>query len=126
LEHRFQRSVDSEKETTMPKNQINREREVGEEHFGFSLKPMLDENRKGGLRGSDRHGADLQDADSSRGRTQDEQPEIQRGRHQREQHSAKVRGQPQMVQESDSMPEGLQRERKGPLDKNVGRGEEPT
>jgi hypothetical protein len=126
LEHRFQRSVDPEKDTTMPKNQINRERAVGKEHFGFSLKPMLDENRKGGLRVSDKHAAALQDADGSRGHTQDEQSEIQRSPHQTEQYSANVRGQPQMVQDSDTMPEGLQRERKGPLDKNVGRGEGPT
>jgi hypothetical protein len=31
-----------------PKNQVNRERKVGDQHFGASPKPMLDENRKKG------------------------------------------------------------------------------
>jgi hypothetical protein len=109
LEYRFQRSVDPEKETTMPKNQINREREVGKDHFGFSLKAMLDET------GWADTGAVISTALTCKLPTA--QAVIRRkispkfsSPHQSEQHSANVRGQLQMMQPSDSMPEGLQRE----------------
>ena len=56
----------------MPKNQVHRDREVGAEHFGFSLKPMLDENRGGGLRGDDKKQDKLTDFDRSKAGLQDD------------------------------------------------------
>jgi len=79
-----------------------------------------------GLRGQDKQQADLRDVDSSLGEPNGDRPEGQRSSHQNEQRGADVRGQPPMVQDFEIMPEGLQRERKGPLDKNVGRGEQPS
>jgi hypothetical protein len=55
--------------------------------------------------------------------------ETQRLTHQNLQPGADVRGNPPMVQGTntfESLPEGLRRQRKGPYDKNVGRNEEAT
>ena len=56
----------------MPKNQVHREREVGDGHFGFSPKPMLDENRGAGLRGGDKQQDKLTEFDRSKAGLQDD------------------------------------------------------
>ena len=118
-----------------PKNDIVRSRgeypgEAGADwSFGATAKPEADEHygrqKSPGLRGVDKRHGDLRDQTSNlREPLRGEVAEIQRSPHQAAQHGAGVRGIPSMVQGSnreDSLPEGLQRERKGPYDRNVGR-----
>ena len=88
---------------------------------GFESKPMLDEKHGAGLRGSDKQQPALRDHSSDLRELMTGEPaETQRSPHQDAQHGADVRGNPPMVQSTDaidSLPEGLQRERKGPYDK---------
>ena len=110
------------------KDQVTRTRE-NNDPASFSSKPALDENKGAGLRGSDKgHGA-LQD---TRGGTQASVPgavptkqSTQQTAHQRGQHGADVRepdAPPDVVKtEGFELPEGLQRQRQGPYDKNSGR-----
>ena len=119
----------------MPKNDITRSRgeypgEAGADwEHGATAKPEANEHRKlgGGLRGSDKRQAALRDEDRG---TYNQPPEDgnaqERTPHQNLQHGAEVRGQPSMIQRYEDMPEGLLRERKSPLDKNLGRNEEAT
>jgi len=108
-----------------PKNQVTRERAVGEQSFGASPKPMLDESRTG-LSGHDKQQGDLQDVDASRGQPREAGTAGERTPHQDAQPGADVRGQPSMVKKEEALPEGLRRERKGPYDKDVGRNEAAT
>jgi hypothetical protein len=80
----------------LPKNQITRERNVGDQHFGASPKPMLDENRSG-LRGHDKQQGDLLDIAASSGKPADGEIAFRTPHH---------------------------REQKGPYDKNVVRGDD--
>jgi hypothetical protein len=122
----------------MPKNDIVRKRgnypgEAGADwSYGATAKPAADEHfaqqhRSTGLRGEDKRQGDLRDVSGNmRERIKGEPAETQRSPRQDAQHGADVRGEPPMVQGSstfDALPEGLQRERKGPYDKNVGRNE---
>src|SRR5215203_1559014 len=120
-----------------PKNDIVRSRgeypgEAGADWcFGATAKPEADEHyvrgKSAGLSGEDKRQGDLRDQTSNlpeplRG----EAAETQRSSHQAAQHGVDVPGIPPIVGSNrvDSMPEGLQRERKGPYDKNVDRKEE--
>jgi len=120
-----------------PKNDIVRRRgdypgEAGADwSYGATAKPEADEHlgrRHAGLRGSDRRQGDLRDQSSNmREPIKGDPAEEQRSPHQDAQEGADVRGEPPMVQgtsQSDALPEGLQRERKGPYDKNLGRIED--
>src|SRR4051812_26362510 len=123
----------------MPKNDIVRRRgdypgEAGADwSYGATVKPEADEHfvqhqGEGGLRGHDMRQGDLRDQSSNMREPQRGDPsETQRSPHQAAQHGADVRGTPPTAQGSegeDSLPEGLQRERKGPYDKNLGRNED--
>lgn len=80
-----------------------------------------------GLRGADKQQGDLRDADKGAySQPHHDGGGGKRTPHQDAQHGADVRGNPSMVQRQAELPEGLMRERKGPLDKNVGRNEEAT
>ena len=122
----------------MPKNDIVRKRgnypgEAGADwSYGATAKPEADEHYaqqhgSSGLSGEDKRQGDLRDVTSDmREPIKGDPAERQRSPHQVAQHGADVRGEPAMVQGSstlDALPEGLQRERKGPYDKNVGRNE---
>ena len=124
-----------------PKNQIARMRgeypgEAGADWgYGATARPEADEHYMRsqpaeGLRGEDKRQGELRDQTSNmREPERGEQAETQRSPHQDLQQGADVRGNPPMVQGSDAMdalPEGLKRERKGPYDKNLGRGEDAT
>lgn len=118
-----------------PKNDIVRSRgeypsEAGANwSSGATAKPEADEHfgrqKSAGLNGEDKRQGDLRDQTCNlRAPLRCEVAETQRSPHQAAQHGADVRGIPPMVQGSkrkDSLPEGLQRERRGPYDKNVGR-----
>lgn len=121
----------------MPKNDITRSRgkypgEAGATwEFGATAKPEADEHhgrqRDTGLAGHDKQQGDLQDQD--RGTYSQQKKDGSAGErtpHQDAQHGADVRGQAPMLQRNEGLPEGLARERKGPLDKNVGRNEAAT
>jgi hypothetical protein len=125
----------------MPKNDVVRSRgdypgEAGADwSFGATAKPEADEHYvqrpgQGRLRGQDKRQGELRDQSSNmREPLRGDPAETQRSPHQDAQHGADVRGNPPTVQGSaivDSLPEGLQRERKGPYDKNVGRNEEAS
>ena len=124
---------------TLPKNQQTRQRGqmLGEggadEPFGFEPKPMLNEDHErdelhggNGLRGADKSQGALRVDDATLGQPPDGGSAGERSPHQDAQHGADVRGQPSMVQKQEALPEGLRRQRKGPYDKNVGRGEDAT
>ena len=118
-----------------PKNDIVRSRgkypgEAGADwSFGATAKPEADEHygkqKLAGLSGEDKRQGDLSDQTSNlREPVRGEAAETQQSPHQAAQSGADVRGIPAMVHGSnreDSLPEGLQRERTGPYDKNVGR-----
>jgi len=117
-----------------PKNDIVRSRgeypgEAGADwSFGATAKPEADEHygrqKSARLSDFDKRQDDLRD---QTGILREPAPEIQQSPHQAAQHGADVRGIPSMVQGSnreDSLPEGLQRERKGPYDRHVGRKED--
>jgi hypothetical protein len=125
----------------MPKNDIVRSRgdypgEAGADwSFEATAKPQADEHYvrqkgQGGLRGQDKRQGELRDQSSNmREPLRGDPSETQSSPHQDAQHGAEVRGNPPMVQGSDavdSSPEGLQRERKGPYDKNLGRNQDAT
>jgi hypothetical protein len=123
-----------------PKNDIVRSRgeypgEAGADwSFGATAKPEADEHygrqKSAGLNSEDKRQGDLRDQTSNlRAPVRGEVAETQRSPHQAAQHGADVSGVPAMVQGSNreaSLPEGLQRERKGPYDKNVGRKADAT
>jgi hypothetical protein len=123
----------------MPKNDVVRKRgdylgEAGADwSYGATAKPEADEHfqqqgKSGGLRGQDKQQGELRDQTSNMGEPERGDPAAtHRSLRQDAQHGADVRGNPPMVQGSgakDSLPEGLQRERKGPYDKNVGRNQD--
>ena len=119
----------------MPKNEITRSRgeypgEAGADwEYGAAAKPEVDEHRSGvgGLSGSDKRQAALRDEDrGTYSQPAKDGSAGERTAHQDTQPGADVRGSPLMVQPSGDLPEGLLRERKGPLDKNVGRDEVAT
>jgi hypothetical protein len=93
---------------------------------------MLDEHQGGellggnGLRGPDKSQGELRDVDATLGQPLGCGSAVDRSPHQDAQHGAEVRGEPEMVQKQESLPEGLRRERKGPYDKNVGRAADET
>src|SRR5215217_1254842 len=97
--------------------------------FGATAKPEADEHYVQ-RQGQGKRQGELRDQSSNmREPLRCDPAETQRSPHQDAQHGADVRGNPPIVQGSaivDSLPEGLQRERKGPYDKNVGRNEEAT
>jgi hypothetical protein len=122
-----------------PKNQVARKRgeypgEAGADWgYGATARPEADEHYAGkvsGLRGQDKQEVALRDQSSNMREPIARDPiETQRSLHQDGQSGAAVQGNPPMVQGSsvaDSMPEGLQRERKGPYDRDVGRNEAAT
>jgi hypothetical protein len=123
-----------------PKNDIVRSRgeypgEAGADwSLGATAKPEADEHdgrqKSAGLSGEDKRQGDLRDQTSNlRAPPRGEVAETQRSPHQAAPRGADVRGVPPIVQgpnREDSLPEGLQRERKGPSDKNVGRKEDAT
>jgi hypothetical protein len=100
--------------------------------FGATAKPEADEHygrqKSAGLCGEDKRQGDLRDLTGNlREPRRGEAPETQQSPHQAAQQGSDVRGIPPLVQgtnREDSLPEGLQRERKGPYDKDVGRKEE--
>ena len=122
----------------MPKNEIVRSRgeypgEAGADwSYGATAKPEADEHRhsRDGLRDDDKRQGDLRDQSSNMREPRRGEPHQTQGSpHQAAQHGADVRGNPAMVQGSsreDSLPEGLQRPRKGPYDKRFGRNEAAT
>jgi hypothetical protein len=131
----------------MPKNDVVRSRgkypgEAGADwSYGATAKPEADEHYvqrlgAGGLRGRDKRQGELQDQSSNMREPERGDPaETQRSPHQDAQHGADVRGNPPTLQGTnsvdslnsvDGLPEGLQRERKEPYDKNLGRNEAGT
>lgn len=117
----------------MPKNDIIRSRgeypgEAGADwEYGATAKPETDEHHSegGGLRGPDKQQGALREEDLG---TYTQPPEggVAEQRTVHHQHGADMRGYPPMVQRNEDTPEGLLRERQGPLDKNVGRDSEAT
>jgi hypothetical protein len=121
-----------------PKNDIVRSRgaypgEAGADwSYGATAKPEADEHRgrPPGLSGRDKQQGGMRDATSNmREPVVGEPSATQRSPQQQAEPGADVRGEPPMVQGTsllDALPEGLQRDRKGPYDKIVGRNEAAT
>jgi hypothetical protein len=118
------------------KNQQQRSRgqdlgEANADHpYGATSKPMLDERQPAGTRiggaglsGPDKQQGDLRD--QHRGTNVEAELTEHRTERTNAQRGADVRG-PITSKIVHQIPEGLKRERKGPLDKHQGRGETPS
>jgi hypothetical protein len=78
-----------------------------------------------GLRGQDKQQGALVDEPRGTGTRPLATARQQEEPHQRAQHGAAVRNEP-AIQQLSALPEGLERERRGPLDKDLGRNEQAT